>query len=64
LQLLEMESIDTFACATMTIVLELTVAILCFMPFSRAHFRRRTAAVLDKQVLIFRRYPGASQRER
>ena len=46
-----MESIDTFACATMTIVLQLTVAILCFMPFSRAHFRRRAAAVLDSWAL-------------
>jgi hypothetical protein len=43
-----MESIDTLACATMTIVLQLTVAILCFVPFSRAHFRRRTAAVFDE----------------
>jgi hypothetical protein len=37
LQLLEMGSIDTLACATMTIVLQLTVTTLCFVPFSRAH---------------------------
>jgi hypothetical protein len=60
----------------MTIILQLTVVTLCFVPFSRLisdevktetdarEQRRGTAAVFDKQVLIFRRYPGVSQRKR
>jgi hypothetical protein len=54
----------------MTIVLQLTGNTLCIVPFSRAHSdeektetdarEQRTAAVFDKQVLIFRRYPGVS----